>query len=168
MLSPKVSKWGCVSLNEGYMTDAKPSSTKPKLLRLSQKDVSNSKVRVKAGVHSCARQMLKKNSPAHNFFNPQPIKNADIFFMRFISHDWPTPTMKIILKHLRASAQSTTKLILADRIVLYAAPSADKYEDIPGSVLPPAPTPLLANFGIATGVVNLSDMKVCSPSLTES
>ena len=101
---------------------------------------------------------------AHNFFEPQPIKNADVFFLRFISHDWPTPSMKIVLKQLRASAQPTTTLILMDNIVPYAASTAGKFSDILGPPTALPPKPLLPNFGIASGLVGTTDLQASPPS----
>jgi hypothetical protein len=96
----------------------------------------------------------------HDFFTPQPIKDAAIFFMRFIIHDWPDAYAKKILSQLRASAQPTTKLLLMDNIVPYASPSAGEFPDISGSDVTPVPSPLLPNLGIATSRLFTTDMNV--------
>jgi hypothetical protein len=98
--------------------------------------------------------------PVHDFFTPQPIKDASIFLLRFISHDWPTKSMKKVLTQLRASAQPTTKLLLLDTLIPYAAPSINEFPDIPGSRNPPVPEPLLPNLGIASSIVYFVDMQV--------
>jgi hypothetical protein len=82
----------------------------------------------------------------HNFFEPQPIKDASVFFLRFITHDWPNEYAKRILKHLGDTAQPSTKLVLMDNIVPYTVPGDT---DIPGAQVSPVPYPLLANLGIA-------------------
>jgi hypothetical protein len=56
----------------------------------------------------------------HDFFTPQPVKNAAVFFLRYVLHDWPTEKAKLILKALRLSATPNTKLILLENIVPYA------------------------------------------------
>jgi hypothetical protein len=80
--------------------------------------------------------------------------------LRLISHGFPTEIMKKVLTRLRASAQSTTKLLLLDLIIPYAAPSSNEFPDIPGSGSPPVPEPLLPNLGIANSVAYWLDMQV--------
>jgi hypothetical protein len=79
--------------------------------------------------------------------------------MRGISHDWPDASMKIVLKQLRAAAQPTSKLIIADNIAPYACPSSGQFADIPGSDLPPVPEPLLPNLGVGGLFPYLFDMQ---------
>jgi hypothetical protein len=61
---------------------------------------------------------------AHNFFNPQPIRNASVFVLRIVLHDWPTPYAKKILIQLRAAAQPSTKVVLVEQIVPYLSKEA--------------------------------------------
>ena len=96
----------------------------------------------------------------HNFFEPQPIKDAAVFFMRFIIHDWADAYAKKILKHLRASALPSTKLILYDFLVPYAASTGGLFSDIPGSQVPVAPYPLLPNLGNVSNQTVLVDLQV--------
>ncbi|KAI0064466.1 S-adenosyl-L-methionine-dependent methyltransferase [Artomyces pyxidatus] len=81
---------------------------------------------------------------AHSFFDPQPVKNAAVYFMRLVLHDWPEDTCIAILKHLRAAAGPSSKLIIFDMLMPYACPD-------PAGGPPPPPAPLLANLGIAIG-----------------
>lgn len=85
----------------------------------------------------------------HDFFTPQPIQDASVFFLRFITHDWPQKEAKQILKHLSEAARPSTKLILVDNVVPYACPTDQLFPDIKGSNMPKAPYPLLANLGLA-------------------
>jgi len=80
--------------------------------------------------------------------------------MRFITHDWPDPTMKIILKHLRAAAQPTTVLVVLDPIVPYAGPTGDEHTNIVGAQPPPLPAPLLPGLGMASTLVTMADLQV--------
>ena len=84
--------------------------------------------------------------------------------LRFISHGFPTEIIKKVLTRLRASAQSTTKLLLLDIIIPYAAPSSNEFPDILGSGSPPVPEPLLPNLGIANPVAYWLDMQVRVPN----
>ncbi|KAJ7748867.1 O-methyltransferase [Mycena olivaceomarginata] len=87
----------------------------------------------------------------HDFFGPQSVKNADIFLLRFIVHDWSDTYTFKILKQLRDAAQATTKLIVIEHLVPLACGEDETYKHIPGAVpatLPPKP--LLPNLGIVT------------------
>jgi hypothetical protein len=77
----------------------------------------------------------------HNFFEPQPIQDASVFFLRFITHDWPTEYARKILKHLGDAALPTTKLMIMDNIVPYSVPG-HSCTDVSS-----LPYPLLANLG---------------------
>jgi hypothetical protein len=88
-----------------------------------------------------------------------------VFFLRFIMHDWADKYAKPILQQLRVSAQSSTKLILCDFLVPYAAYSNDLFSDIPGANVPAAPYPLLANLGTVSNQAVQLDLQVFSTSL---
>jgi hypothetical protein len=80
--------------------------------------------------------------------------------MRSITHDWPDAYAKKILKHLRAAAQSSTKLILHDFLVSYAASTGGLFSEIPGSQVPVAPYPLLPNLGTVSNQTLMVDLQV--------
>ncbi|OCH94555.1 S-adenosyl-L-methionine-dependent methyltransferase [Obba rivulosa] len=88
----------------------------------------------------------------HDFFTEQPVKNATVFFLRAILHDWPTAYAARILSHLRAAAGPHTTLVVADNIIRYACPDEGPYQDIPGTETKSPPAPLLANYGVASGL----------------
>ncbi|KAJ7049471.1 S-adenosyl-L-methionine-dependent methyltransferase [Mycena amicta] len=67
----------------------------------------------------------------HNFFEPQPVKNAAVYFMRVE-----------IMANTRKAAGAESKLVLFDLVMPYACATPDA---------PPVPAPLLANFGVAGG-----------------
>ncbi|KAJ7140426.1 S-adenosyl-L-methionine-dependent methyltransferase [Mycena filopes] len=54
---------------------------------------------------------------AHDFFDAQPVKDADVFFLRHIMHNWSNARAIEILKNLRNAARPTTQLIIDDEIV---------------------------------------------------
>ncbi|GJJ11786.1 hypothetical protein Clacol_006024 [Clathrus columnatus] len=41
---------------------------------------------------------------AHGFFKPQPVKDADLFLLRMIMHDWGSSHVITSLKHLREAS----------------------------------------------------------------
>ncbi|KAH7105014.1 S-adenosyl-L-methionine-dependent methyltransferase [Auriculariales sp. MPI-PUGE-AT-0066] len=95
---------------------------------------------------------------AHSFLEPQPVKDAAVFFLRNIMHNWPDAEATAILKHLRDAAVPATRLVLNDRIIPYATPSTGNasgqaVEKVPGVTLRAAPAPLLTNFGRASANV---------------
>jgi len=63
---------------------------------------------------------------AHDFFTPQPVRDADIFLLRYITHDWPDLRVIEILKHLReAVVPGKTKVVVIDAVIQYAC-AADR------------------------------------------
>ncbi|KAF7303957.1 hypothetical protein MIND_00626400 [Mycena indigotica] len=116
-----------------------------------------------------AKTLWKDSFPAHveknlvefqayDFFNPQPVKDADVFMLRYIAHNWNDGLFTKILKNLRDSAKPTTKLIIIEKILSLA--SAAPATDIPGAQKPSAPAPLLPNWGVGTAEFYLYDMAV--------
>ncbi|KAI0043617.1 S-adenosyl-L-methionine-dependent methyltransferase [Auriscalpium vulgare] len=80
-----------------------------------------------------------------DFFQPQAVKEASVYCMRFILHNWPDSTCEKILRHLRAAAGPQSKLVVFDGLMPLACP-----DDSEGA-LPPPPFPLLANLGLPVG-----------------
>lgn len=94
----------------------------------------------------------------HDFFAPQPVKNAAVFILRVVLHDWADAQARIILERLREAATADTKLLLGDFVLPLAC--ADKFEEgeegfhilrgIEGVDKTLAHPPLLANLGKAS------------------
>ncbi|TFK65276.1 S-adenosyl-L-methionine-dependent methyltransferase [Pluteus cervinus] len=86
----------------------------------------------------------------HDFFTPQPIKNASVFLLKNILHDWSDSYNVKILTHLRAAATPSTVLVIVGNIMDYTCLDTDQdAQSISGSSFKPAPAPLLPNYGIA-------------------
>ncbi|KAJ7289387.1 O-methyltransferase [Mycena rebaudengoi] len=94
---------------------------------------------------------------AHNFFESQPVKNASLFLLRHIVHNWSDADVVRILTHLRHAATPTTKLVLVEGIVPNVSRILEVNE-IPGASPQTAPAPLLPNYGVAGSKVYLYDM----------
>jgi len=92
----------------------------------------------------------------HDFFKPQPVKNAAAFFLRFVLHDWPAEKAKSILKALRPSATPNTKLIVLDQILPHAVPGLE--ENNPGDKISIPPVPLLPNWGAVNVSCYMTDI----------
>ena len=48
----------------------------------------------------------------HDFFHEQPVKNADIYFLRFILHDWPNQYGLKILRNLIPALKAGARILL--------------------------------------------------------
>jgi len=100
----------------------------------------------------------------HDFFAPQPVKQAAIFVLRVVLHDWPDDFARRILLHLREAAMPHTKLLLGDFILPLACPDEvgenELLEGIQGVEAMLAPPPLLPNLGKASANAYWMDMTV--------
>jgi hypothetical protein len=54
---------------------------------------------------------------AHDFFEEQPVKDADVYLLRQILHDWPDAEAITILKNLVMSMKPRAKIIIMDQVV---------------------------------------------------
>ncbi|RMZ77383.1 hypothetical protein DV737_g4390, partial [Chaetothyriales sp. CBS 132003] len=53
---------------------------------------------------------------SHDFFTPQPVQ-ADVYFLRFILHDYPDSRATLILKNLVAAFKPKSKLVIMDGVL---------------------------------------------------
>ncbi|KAL8661128.1 MAG: hypothetical protein Q9202_005890 [Teloschistes flavicans] len=55
---------------------------------------------------------------AHNFFEPQPVKNAEVFLMRMIFHDWPDKEATTILRNILPALKTPgSRLVIMDTVL---------------------------------------------------
>lgn len=55
---------------------------------------------------------------AHNFFEPQPVRNADVFLMRMIFHDWPDKEGTTILQSILPALKTPgSRLLIMDTVL---------------------------------------------------
>jgi len=89
------------------------------------------------------------------------VKNASVFLLRVVLHDWPDAFARKILLHLREAATPSTQLLIADFILPLACPdSMIGLEDVEGAESLLAPSPLLPNLGKASANVYWMDLTV--------
>ena len=50
----------------------------------------------------------------HSFFDPQPVKDADIYVLRMILHDWPHDEAMTILRNIHDAMQPSARLVIMD------------------------------------------------------
>lgn len=77
----------------------------------------------------------------HNFFEPQPVSGAAVYFERFVLHDWADSECIKILQSVRKAAAPNSKLILFEFMVPYACedtvnPKFDTARSLPAPLLP--------------------------------
>ena len=78
------------------------------------------------------------------------IKNADVYYLRMILHDWADSHCLQVLKLLREAAAPTTMLLICESILNYPCEDTTVAQDIPGGAEPVPPQPLLPNWGYAS------------------
>ncbi|EKM58628.1 uncharacterized protein PHACADRAFT_253095 [Phanerochaete carnosa HHB-10118-sp] len=97
---------------------------------------------------------------AHDFFAPQPVRNASVFLLRNIMHDWSDKYCLHILRHLRDAAAPNTRLLVVDSLILYACEDDDSVKGIPGAERSVPPKPLLPNMGHVATVPYHGDIQM--------
>ncbi|KAG6909442.1 hypothetical protein DXG01_000427 [Tephrocybe rancida] len=95
----------------------------------------------------------------HDFFQPQPVKGADVYFLRMIMHDWADSYCIKILKNLRAAAAPHSKLFLVEAVLLYACNEPSESGAKRAAEKAP-PAPLLPNYGHAHVFSYMSDIQM--------
>ena len=93
-------------------------------------------------------------------FNPQYIKDAAVFLMRYTTHNWSDPYATKFLKNLREAANSDTQLVIVDGIADYLCRDGGDSGAIPGALKPAAPEPLLPYPDSVIGWGYLMDINV--------
>lgn len=69
--------------------------------------------------HMCeeaSRQFREMEKISHSFFDPQPVRGADIYLLARILHDWPDQQAREILAHLREAMSKDSTLLIYERV----------------------------------------------------
>ncbi|KAG6807436.1 hypothetical protein H0H92_007557 [Tricholoma furcatifolium] len=89
------------------------NETDPSKLQSGRVDFMGEKI-----VQSDSRKPLAHTGmTAHNFFEPQPVRNASVFLLKNVLHDWSDDNCIQILSGLRAAATSETTLVICDCVM---------------------------------------------------
>ncbi|CAG8908669.1 unnamed protein product [Penicillium egyptiacum] len=67
--------------------------------------------------HAQVREGKNVSFMPHDFFNEQPVKDADVFMFRLVLHDWPDVHVQSILRALIPSLRAGAKVIIFDDIM---------------------------------------------------
>ena len=54
---------------------------------------------------------------AHDMFTPQPVKGANVYFLRYVLHDWPDSWCIKILEQVLPAMRSGSKIIVMERVM---------------------------------------------------
>ncbi|KAJ7634571.1 S-adenosyl-L-methionine-dependent methyltransferase [Roridomyces roridus] len=79
-----------------------------------------------------------------DFFVESPVEGCDIYHLAHIVHDWPTAECKKILDNIRKVVKPSSRLLINESVMQYAAPQdgdSGDHEKV-------APEPLLPNYGM--------------------
>ncbi|RYP22781.1 hypothetical protein DL765_001490 [Monosporascus sp. GIB2] len=74
----------------------------------------------------------------HNFFDPNPVPDAEVYWLRYILHDWSDDYCVRILGAIKSAMGPRSRILICDQVMNTTVGCAE---------LPPAPAPLPANFG---------------------
>lgn len=74
----------------------------------------------------------------HDFFKLNPVRNADVYWLRYILHDWSDDYCIKILSAIRESMGPNSRILVCDQVMNTTLGCPE---------LTPAPTPLPANYG---------------------
>ncbi|KAI5923694.1 O-methyltransferase [Camillea tinctor] len=108
---------------------------------------------------------------AHDFFAPNPVKGADVYWFRHVLHNWPDKDATRILSGITPSMGPSSRVLLAEHVTFppfsssppsppsttTTNPKAAAATTAPHSPAP-APSPLLANYGRASTFSNQDDL----------
>lgn len=120
-------------------------------------------------------QLNGQHSLGHNFFDPQPVRNADVFLMRYIIHDWSDKYASTILDRLREAATPTTKLYVIDKIIPYLCPPSAASDElssgraVSGILKPDLPYPITnQSAGISHPHISSINVRFCNCSINSN
>nr|POF15333.1 o-methyltransferase tpca [Quercus suber] len=85
----------------------------------------------------------------HDFFQKNPIEGAEIYWLRYILHDWSDDYCIQILTGIRMSMSASSRLLIADQVMNTTLGSPE---------LEHAPAPLPANYGYHTRYSHQRDL----------
>ncbi|KAL4890073.1 S-adenosyl-L-methionine-dependent methyltransferase [Aspergillus ambiguus] len=90
----------------------------------------------------------------HNFFNPNPVVGADIYWLRYILHDWSDDYCIQILSAIKGSMKSGSRILICDQVMNTTAGFTRQIAS--------APAPLPANYGYFTRYSHQRDITMMS------
>jgi 6-hydroxytryprostatin B O-methyltransferase len=53
----------------------------------------------------------------YDFFDPQPVCDADVYMLRIVLHDWPDDKAREILRNVRAAMKPSARLLIVETVL---------------------------------------------------
>ncbi|ESK85087.1 S-adenosyl-L-methionine-dependent methyltransferase [Moniliophthora roreri MCA 2997] len=78
-----------------------------------------------------------------NFFTNQPVEGCDVYYVKYVLHNWPDDRCLTILRNIRKAMKPEARLVIHEM----AIPSPARYVQCPEDR---APEPLLPSCGVST------------------
>ncbi|KAK0615277.1 S-adenosyl-L-methionine-dependent methyltransferase [Bombardia bombarda] len=103
--------------------------------------------------HPAALEAGRVRFVPHDMFGPQPIKNAEVYWLRYIMHDWSDDYCITILSAIKSAMGPRSRILICDQVMNTTLGSPE---------LPPAPAPLPANWGYYTRYSHQRDLCMLS------
>ncbi|KAI1132514.1 S-adenosyl-L-methionine-dependent methyltransferase [Nemania abortiva] len=89
----------------------------------------------------------------HDFFNTNPVMHADVYWLRYIIHDWSDDYCVKILSAIKPSMGPRSRILICDQVMNTTIDCGE---------LPPAPSPLPANWGYYARYSHQRDLAMMS------
>jgi hypothetical protein len=89
----------------------------------------------------------------HNFFEPNPVHGADVYWLRYVIHDWSDDYCVKILSAIRERMGPNSRILICDQVMNTTLGSPE---------LQSAPSPLPANWGYYTRYSHQRDLTMMS------
>lgn len=64
----------------------------------------------------------------HDFFTPQPVKDADVYLLRMIIHDWADTDAARILKEIAEIMKKGNRIVIMDMVLPTPGTSSETFE----------------------------------------
>ncbi|KAJ5476098.1 hypothetical protein N7475_001827 [Penicillium sp. IBT 31633x] len=90
----------------------------------------------------------------HDFFNTNPVIGADVYWLRYILHDWSDDYCIQILAGIKAAMKSNSRILICDQVMNTTAGFTEQIAS--------APEPLPANYGYFTRYSHQRDITMMS------
>ncbi|KAI0409179.1 S-adenosyl-L-methionine-dependent methyltransferase [Xylaria palmicola] len=89
----------------------------------------------------------------HNFFDTNPVKDADVYWLRYILHDWSDDYCVQILSSIKPAMGPRSRILICDQVMNTTNGCGE---------LPAAPEPLPANWGYYARYSHQRDLAMMS------
>ncbi|TFY74957.1 hypothetical protein EWM64_g9054 [Hericium alpestre] len=94
-----------------------------------------------------------------NFLKEPPVPDQDIYYMRYVIHDWSDNVSTVILKNVRKAMNPSSRLLIHDFVLTIPDDRSASRSEHVNAHAQDAPHPLLPNYGAGGILPFLADIK---------